>query len=93
MTHVVVPIEAAKAKEQLAPKASNKKKQQSSSKMAIDSGATTQTPDFLHVSNAVVSSQPFAFVVGFVGAIAIVKAHKRDKTNALRKTGCCDAFG
>ena len=84
MTHVVVPIEAAKAKEQLAPKASNKK-QQSSSKMAIDGGATPQTPDFLHVSNAVVSSQPFAFVVGFVGAIAIVKAHKRDKTT-LHKT-------
>jgi glutathione S-transferase len=77
-----IPIEAAKKDaKQLAPKKGNGKQQQQQQQSAVSS----ETPEFLAVSKDVVSSQPFAFLVGFVGAIAIIKAHKRDKTNTLRK--------
>ena len=81
-TKFVIEARNTSSAKQLAPSSKKEKQQRQQRSVPVEA----QTPEFLMVSKDVVSSQPFAFFVGFVGAIAIIKAHKRDKTNTLRKT-------
>ena len=74
-----------RAKDSLAPQSNKNKNQQQQQQQQSGVDAAVVNPAFMKVSQTVVQSQPFALFVGFVSAIAIVRAHKRDKTNSLRK--------